>query len=90
MESNWDRIKMNVIKYLGKDIEVKPSTRKNKKVMVLNPLTNKWIHFGEKGYIDYTASQDIDKLILFRKRNAKWKNAEKWTPAYLSWWILWA
>lgn len=90
MESNWERIKMNVRKYLGKDIEVKPSTRKNKKVMVLNPATNKWIHFGEKGYIDYTASQDINKLMLFRKRNDKWKNASKWSPAYLAWWILWS
>jgi len=90
MESNWNIIKMNVRKYLGKDIEVKPSTRKNKKVMVLNPETNKWIHFGEKGYIDYTASQDINKLMLFRKRNDKWKNAPKWSPAYLAWWILWS
>lgn len=75
-------------KYLGDNIKVYFSTRKNKKYMVQNP-DGKWIHFGQKGYEDYTKHQDDTRRNNFRKRNAKWETASKWTPAWLSWHLLW-
>lgn len=89
-ESNWERIILNAHKYAGDDVVVKPSTRKDKKVMLLNPHTNKWVHFGQKGYSDYTETQDKKKLLSFRQRNARWKDAEKYSPAWGAYYILWS
>jgi hypothetical protein len=70
------------------NIELFESTRKDKKFMVQNP-SGKWVHFGQKGYQDWHSHKDPIRLQNFRKRNSKWKNAEKWTPAHLSWYVLW-
>lgn len=78
-----------VDKYLGKDIQLYLSTRKDKKYMIFNPKTNKWIHFGQIGYEDYTKHQDDNRREKFRNRNKSWKNSKKWTPAWLSYYILW-
>ena len=56
--------------------------------MVKKP-DDKMIHFGEKGYADFTGHQDEDRRANFKKRNKKWATAEKWTPAWLSYHILW-
>lgn len=34
-------------------IKVLPSSKENKKYMILNPLTNHWVHFGSIDYEDY-------------------------------------
>ena len=84
--SNISQVQENANKYnIGK---VFFSTRKNKKYMIKNP-DGKMIHFGEKGYADYTAHQDEKRRENFKKRNKKWATAEKWTPAWLSYHILW-
>ena len=72
----------------GNNIDIKLSTRKDKKYMILND-DNKWVHFGEMGYEDYTKHNDIERLINFKKRNSKWKNANKYSPAFLSYFLLW-
>lgn len=73
-------------KYLGEKIYI--STRKNKKYMVKNPQ-GKWIHFGQFGYEDYTKHKDENRRDNFRRRNAKWSKEEKYSPSWLSYWILW-
>jgi len=84
--SNISQVQDNANKYnIGK---VFFSTRKNKKYMIKNP-DGKMIHFGEKVYADYTAHQDEKRRENFRKRNKKWRTSEKWTPAWLSYHILW-
>lgn len=75
-------------KYLGKNIDVYLSTRKNKKYMIQNP-EGKWIHFGAYPFEDFTKHKDKKRRDNFRKRNAKWSNSPKWTPAWLSWNLLW-
>jgi hypothetical protein len=72
----------------GNNIDIKLSTRKDKKYMILND-DNKWVHFGEMGYEDYTKHNDIERLINFKKRKSKWKNANKYSPAFLSYFLLW-
>ena len=84
--SNISQVQENANKYnIGK---VFFSTRKNKKYMIKNP-DGKMIHFGGKGYADFTGHQDEKRRENFKKRNKKWATAEKWTPAWLSYHILW-
>lgn len=86
--SNPSKVQKLANKYLGKDVDIYLSTRKNKKYMVLSP-ENKWIHFGAFPYEDFTKHNDKKRRESFRKRNAKFENAPKWSPSYLSWHLLW-
>jgi len=86
-------VKQNAINYLGKDVDIQKSTRQSKKFMVLNPETNKYIHFGDKNYQDYTEHRDKQrqKAYLSRATNIKgdWKS-NKYSPNNLSINILWS
>ena len=87
--SDPQKVIQNIKTYLGNDIKLFISSRKDKKYMIQEPETNKWIHFGQMGYEDATFHKNKDRISLFKKRNAKWKNAPKYTPAYLSYHLLW-
>ena len=63
------------------------STRKAKKYMIHDG--KKWIHFGQKGYEDFTAHGDEKRRDNFRRRNHKWATAEPMTPSFLSYYLLW-
>ena len=89
---------MNINKYSNpsivmkkaKELHLNPiqlSTRKDKKYMVSDG--KKLIHFGQMGYEDYTKHHDEKRRELFRKRNHKWKDAERYSPAWLSYYLLW-
>lgn len=84
--SNFDEVKKIGKKYGINDIQI--STHKDKKYMILH--NGKYIHFGQMGYQDYTKHQDLHRRELFRKRNAKWADAEKYSAAWLAFHILWA
>jgi hypothetical protein len=71
----------------GPEVFLKVSTRKNKKYMIY--LNERWVHFGEMGYEDYTKHLDEDRRELFRNRNASWVNYGYDTPAFLSYVLLW-
>ncbi len=72
---------------LYNDDNIAISTRKDKKYMVYH--NGKWIHFGQFGYEDFTKHKDENRRQLFLKRNHKWKLKDKYSSAYLSYWILW-
>ena len=78
--------------YLGKNVMIKLSNRSNKKYMVLNPNTNKWIHFGQIGYEDFTKHHDLKRRENYLKRTeniiGNWKN-DKYSANNLSRNILW-
>ena len=85
--------------YYGKDTILLPSTRSTKKYMINNPHTNRFIHFGAMGYLDYTKYLQLyDKKTanLHRKRylnrasNIKgdWKN-DDYSANFLSILLLW-
>lgn len=65
------------------------SPNKSKKYSIINPLTNKIVHFGQMGMEDYTKHLDEARREAFLKRNHKWKDAEPYTPAWLSYYLLW-
>jgi len=78
--------------YLGKNTDIQLSNKADKKYMVLNPNTNKWIHFGQMGYEDYTKHHDEKRRENYLRRTANmrgdWKE-NKYSPNNLSRNILW-
>ena len=84
--SNFDEVKKIGKKYGINDIQI--STHKDKKYMILH--NGKYIHFGQMGFEDYTKHRDLHRRELFKKRNHKWADAEKYSAAYLSYYLLWA
>ena len=85
--------------YFGEDVILKKSTRKNKKYMIYNPITNKFVHFGAMGYLDYTKYVQLYNLETANKHRTKYlKRALKirgnwinnqYSPNYLSMLLLW-
>jgi hypothetical protein len=77
-------------KMLGNDIELKISTRKNKKYMIKGDFSDdEWIHFGQMGYEDYTKHKDEERRKHFKSRNHRWVNMSSISPAFLSYILLW-
>lgn len=84
--SNPDVVRKKAKEY---DLEVVYSPRKNKKYRIVNPETNKYVDFGSIDYEDATLHQDQKRIEAFKKRNRKWKDATKYSPAWLSYHLLW-
>ena len=76
-------------KIYGKDVVLDVSTRKDKKYMILNPNTDKWVHFGQMNYEDYTKHMDEERRDKFLIRNQNWKDRPKYSPAYMAYFLLW-
>ena len=81
-------------------IEIKRSTRKDKKFMAIIPTTDgkkKTIHFGQKGASDYTTiHKDPERKARYIKRHRKretkfWSHTKKnlFTPSYWARYFLW-
>ncbi len=81
----------------GNDVMIDISNRKNKKYMILNPYTKKWIHFGNYGMEDYTKHKNIQRRENFRVRNKNWSLVqstsrglqEPYTAGFMSYFLLW-
>lgn len=88
--SNPSVVQTKANKYIGPNHIIYLSTRKNKKYMVKNPY-GEWIHFGQIPYKDGTLNDKDrnNRRHKFLLRNAKWANSPKWSPAYLSYYLLW-
>ena len=86
-----NQVLKNAKSYLGNDVIILPSTRKNKKFMIMNP-NNKYVHFGDKRYEDFTQHKNKDRQQNYLKRSSNikgnWKN-NKYSPNNLSMNILW-
>ena len=86
--SNPQKVKKLAKKFLGDDVKLFVSTRKDKKYMVQDP-DGKMIHFGQMGFADFSLTDDLVKQKSFRSRNKKWADADTYTPAWLSYHLLW-
>ena len=67
---------------------LRKSRRRDKKLMLVTP--DKTIHFGGKGYSDYTIHKNPDRKQMYINRHRvreNWK--DPLTPGALSRWILW-
>lgn len=90
--SNPKQAQRMAYKYLGKTAKLYPSTNLKKKYDIYDPNHDKWIHFGQLGYEDYTKHKNKTrrKNYLTRSRGIKgdWKT-NKYSPNNLSIHILW-
>jgi len=86
--SNPEIVLKQLKKYYGDDVDLYLSSSKNKKYMVFNEEGRK-VHFGSILYQDYTKHKDKQRRDNFRNRNKRWKDADKFTPAHLSYYLLW-
>ena len=69
--------------------EIAPSSRSEKKWMAKFP-SGKVVHFGQRGFSDYTINRDPNiknRYIARHAKNEDWKDPE--TPGFLSRWLLW-
>jgi hypothetical protein len=64
------------------------STRKDKKYMIMDDQGHVK-HFGMMSYKDFTKTNDKNKREAFRNRNWKWEHADKYSPAWLAYHLLW-
>lgn len=87
-DAYFKSVERSLRKYYGPDVKLYRSTRSDKKFMVFNPEGKK-IHFGQKGYADWHEHNDIKRRDAFRVRNARWSKSPKWSPAHLSYYVLW-
>jgi hypothetical protein len=87
--TNPNIVFQNAKRIYGNDVQIKLSTRKDKKYMLLNPNNNKWIHFGQMGFFDFTKTNDNKRRELFRNRNHKWSKQDKYSAGFLSYYLLW-
>ena len=72
-------------------VEVYPSDRPDKKYTAKFVIDGKvkLIHFGAKGYEDYTTHKDKKRRDQYRARHAKDNLSDLMSPGALSWYILW-
>lgn len=75
----------------SKVYELRPSTRSEKKWMIITPQ-GKTIHFGAKGYEDYTMHRDAERMKRYTTRHRSRENWNKSginTAGFWSKWLLW-
>ena len=91
MDKVSDIKKVNKLSRMIYEKTVEPSTRKNKKYMIMND-DNKYIHFGDSRYQDFTKHQDLERLKSYLSRASKikgnWKK-DKYSPNNLAINLLW-
>ena len=86
--SNPEIVLKQLKKYYGDEVDLYLSTSKNKKYMVFDEQGKK-VHFGDLRFSDWTKHKDKQKRNNFRNRNKRWADADIFTPAHLSYYILW-
>ena len=88
--SNPDQVIENARVYLGDNVDIKRSNRKNKKYMVFDG--DKYVYFGAMGFQDFTKHRNPEIRNRYLKRALKikgnWKG-NKYSPNNLSIHILW-
>ena len=63
------------------------SSRARSKYMVFDGTRMQ--HFGQMGYEDYTKYKNKKRRDNFRKRNHQWADAPRYSPRFLSYYLLW-
>jgi hypothetical protein len=91
--SNPTKVFRKAREYLGNNVDIRLSTNPEKKYMVLNPKTNKWVHFGQMGAEDFTKHLSLTRRSNYLTRSAAikgdWKK-DKYSANMLSRHLLWA
>ena len=72
MDKVSDIKKVNKLSRMIYKKNIEPSTRKNKKYMIMND-ENRLVHFGDLRFEDYTKHQDKERLKRYLDRATKIK-----------------
>ena len=79
-------------KYLGKTAKLYPANNPVKKYRICDPVSKKWVNFGQLGYEDYTRHKDKTRRHNYLTRSAgmsgNWKS-NKFSANNLSRKIIW-
>jgi hypothetical protein len=85
-------VQKKAYKYLSKTAKIYPSSKREKKYQIYDPLLKKWVHFGQIGYEDFTKHKNNNRRKNYLARSTKikgnWKK-KKYSPNNLSIHILW-
>jgi hypothetical protein len=90
--SDPSRVRRNLNKYLGPEIDLWVSDRKHKKYCVVHPTTLQKTHFGDIRYSDFTKHRDRDRQQNYLARASAIKGAwraNRYSPNQLSINLLW-
>ena len=97
--SDFETVLSRAKHYYGENVKLFQSTRKTKKYMIFDPNNNKFIHFGQMGYLDYTKYIQLYDIKIARehryrylrralKIKGNWRD-NQYSPNYLSLLLLW-
>ena len=79
-------------KYLGKTAKLYPANNPVKKYRICDPVSKKWVNFGQLGYEDYTRHKNKTRRHNYLTRSAgikgNWKS-NKFSANQLSRRVLW-
>ncbi len=78
--SNPEQAQKRAYTYLGKTARLFPSTNSNKKYDIYDKKNNRWVHFGQIGYEDYTKHKDKTRRKNYLNRSAKIRGDWKQNP----------
>jgi len=78
--SNPKIAQIKAFKYLGKKAILYPSTKKEKKYMICDRKQNKWVHFGQIPYEDFTKHKNTKRRKNYLTRTLKIKGDWKKNP----------
>jgi predicted solute-binding protein len=84
--SNISKVQKQAKKLGLNPVEI--SSRKDKKYMIRDDHGH-LKHFGMMFAQDYTFHQDEKRRQSFLRRNHRWKDAPEYSPAFLSYYLLW-
>jgi hypothetical protein len=86
------KVQQKAYKYIGKTAKIYPSTKREKKYQIHDPIKKKWVHFGQIGYEDFTKHKNKNRRKNYLARSTKikgnWKK-NKYSPNNLSINLLW-
>lgn len=90
--SNPEIVHKKAKKIFGKNVIITVSSRRDKKYMIYDPNKDKYIHFGQMGYQDFTRHKDKDRRRNYLTRTSnmqgEWKD-NPYSPNNLSRNLLW-
>lgn len=91
----WQWSNPRIVTYKAKrlyDTYLRRSTRLGKKYMIWDPHNEKWIHFGQMNYEDFTKHGDEDRRRNYLRRSegirGNWQS-NMYSPNMLSRRLLW-
>ncbi len=87
--SNPKIAQQKAFEILGPNVILYKSDNAQKKYKYFNPLLKKYQYFGQMKYEDFTKHQDEERKNRFLNRNKRWAEADIYSPAFMSYYILW-